>query len=433
MFKKSNKIILIDDNEKDLEQLSKVFFENGIGCRTFQYDAFYKEPLQGVRFLFLDINLNASQSEQQRNSTLKDTIVNYIHEENGPFVLVLWTNNTEWINSFKNYINREHDSNNDFFKRSPYYLTSINKNDFYDKQKDLECKVKDIFDNPIISALFAFEDSLSTSVSKTISKIIDIIPSGNIWGDNNMFQDNLKKVFSTIAVQTLGYHYAKENPDIAIKKAMLPIFLHTFLHEPQKLWNDVLDNLKLSKTGSDILFPPDFNEAKLNSIFHIDDQCTDNRERGAVCKLDLTAEDFFNKFGYKYEEWFSISFPEVKSSERNQSILICVEFSPACDYSQQKKRTNKYLLGEILPASVDFTITQSTRKGDFLLLLPAKFEINGVTKIIGFNLNFTFTLDSSVIQEAIGTPLFRLKKEMMDMIGNKYANHVSRIGITWFK
>ena len=34
MFKESNRIILIDDNTSDLEQLSKVFHDNGIGCRT---------------------------------------------------------------------------------------------------------------------------------------------------------------------------------------------------------------------------------------------------------------------------------------------------------------------------------------------------------------------------------------------------------------
>lgn len=433
MFKKSNKIILIDDNKEDLEQLSKVFFENGIGCRTFQYNAFYQEPLQGVRFLFLDINLNSSQSEQQRNSTLKDTIVNYIHEKNGPFVLVLWTNNTEWINSFKNYINREHDSNNDFFKRSPYYLTSIDKKDFYDKQKDLECKVKDIFDNPIISALFAFEDSLSTSVSKTISKIIDTIPRGDIWGDNNMFQENLKKVFSTIAVQTLGYHYAKENPDIAIKEAMIPIFANTFVHEQQKLWDMVLTDLKSSQKPKEIIFPKDFNIAKLNNIFHIDDQCTDNRERGAVCKLDLTTEDFSNKFGYDYNYWFEHTFPGVTNEEMENSILICVEFSAACDYSQQKARTNKYLLGEILPVSTLEKIKNNKTKGDFLFIIPYEFEIEEETKIVGFNLNFTFTIFPSAIQSTLGKPLFCFKKEMMDMISNQYANHISRIGITSFR
>ena len=104
MFKESNRIILIDDNTSDLEQLSKVFHDNGIGCRTFHYDSFYDTPLKGIKILFLDINLNGAQSDQQRNSTLRDALIHYVHEDNGPFVLVLWTNNAQWIDSFKDSI-----------------------------------------------------------------------------------------------------------------------------------------------------------------------------------------------------------------------------------------------------------------------------------------------------------------------------------------
>lgn len=45
------------------------------------------------------------------------------------------------------------------------------------------------------------------------------------------------------------------------------------------------------------------------------------------------------------------------------------------------------------------------------------------------NLNYVF---SNSDLEFIGEPRFILKKELVDMIGNRYANHVSRIGITSF-
>lgn len=430
----SNRIVMIDDNLDDLDLLSQVFIDNGIGCKTFQYDAFYNQPLKGIRFLFLDINLNGAQSDQDRNSVVRDALIHYLHADNGPFVLIFWTNNIDWIDNFKDFINRSIDD--EIKNRNPFFLTYIDKNDFYDRADDLKDKVKSIFENPIVSALFDFEEIMSTSIHKAMSQIIDIIPKGAQWGDNETFDTNAQKVFSSIAIQTLGYKNAKENPDAAIKEAMVPIFNHAFMNDSELLWKNVLQNLQESTRQSDISFPDDFNVAKLNLIFHMSNNNVSRDTRGAICPVLLDLADngeFFNKFGYNYSEWFSYSFPNVTPEERILSQLICVEFSAACDHSQRKKRTNKYLLGAILPVSAFDKLNNNKSKGDYILLLPSKFEINQEYKAIALNLNFSFTVDVSLQEQTLGIPLFCLKKEIMDMIGNLYANHISRIGITSFK
>ncbi len=430
----SNRIVMIDDNLDDLDLLSQVFIDNGIGCKTFQYDAFYSQPLKGIRFLFLDINLNGAQSDQDRNSVVRDALIHYLHADNGPFVLIFWTNNIDWIDNFKDFINRSIDD--EIKNRNPFFLTYIDKNDFYDRADDLKDKVKSIFENPIVSALFDFEEIMSTSIHKAMSQIINIIPKGAQWGDNETFDTNAQKVFSSIAIQTLGYKNAKENPDAAIKEAMVPIFNHAFMNDSELLWKNVLQNLQESTRQSDISFPDDFNVAKLNHLFHINANGISKDTRGAICPILLDTGDnggFFKKFGCKYLDWFGFSFPDVSKEERNISQLICVEFSAACDYSQRKRRTNKYLLGEILPISTLEKLLNSDKKGDYLLLIPYKFEINQEEKIIAFNLNFSFTVDFSQKDQTLGEPLFCLKKEIMDLIGNKYAYHVSRIGVTSFR
>ena len=49
---------------------------------------------------------------------------------------------------------------------------------------------------------------------------------------------------------------------------------------------------------------------------------------------------------------------------------------------------------------------------------------------IAFDFNYVLVdYEPSIIESM----LFGFKKEMMDMIGNQYANHISRIGITSFK
>ena len=434
MFTESNRIVLIDDDQADLDQLSQIFITEGLGCKTFLYDTFYNNPLTGVRFLFLDINLNAAQTDQQRGATVRDTLIHYIHESNGPFILIFWTTHIEWVNNLKEHINRNVDK--EILKRNPVYITNIDKSEFINKNDELKEKVKNIFATPLVSALFDFEERMSYAINQTMSQIIDIIPKGNIWGDNETFDKNAQKVFSSIAVQTLGYKNAKENPDTAIKEAMVPIFNHAFMNDSELLWKNVLQNLQESTRQSDISFPDDFNVAKLNHIFHMSNNNVSRDTRGAICPVLLDLVDngeFFQKFGYNYSDWFSYSFPNVTPEERALSQLICVEFSAACDHSQRKKRTNKYLLGAILPVSAYDKLDNNKSKGDYILLLPSKFEINQEHKAIALNLNFSFTIDVSLQEQTLGMPLFCLKKEIMDMIGNLYANHISRIGITSFK
>lgn len=431
MFRESNKIIMIDDKNEDLEGLSNVFIKNGIGCRIFQYDPFYNEPLTGIRIAFMDINLNSANSDQQRNSTLVDTIKRYISEENGLYVLVFWTNKIEWIENFTKYVNEREDT--ELAKRSPFHITCVDKADFYDSSQKLEAKIKSIFNSHIVSILFEYEDLIADSAYKAMSSIINIIPKSDKWGDNNVFESGCQSVFSAIAAQTAGYAFAKENPDKAIKEAMIPIISDSFVSEQNTIWKSNLPMLEESKSMSNICFPTDFKESKLNSIFNIEyGRDIPQEARGAICPILDKDKLFEDKFNNKFCDWFSQTFPDVSKPERNDSELICVEFSAACDFSQKKKRTNKYLLGAILPISVMDKIANSDKKGDYLLLLTNKFDINGTERVIGFNLNFSFTISKSAKDKYLGEPIFCFKKEMMDHIGHKYANHISRIGITTF-
>ena len=58
------------------------------------------------------------------------------------------------------------------------------------------------------------------------------------------------------------------------------------------------------------------------------------------------------------------------------------------------------------------------------------FYLDGMEFLIW--INFNYVVSGIAIEKHFGSPLFILKKEMVDLIGNRYANHVSRIGITSF-
>lgn len=428
----NNRIIIVDDNEEHLNQLRQVFYDHGIGCKAFLYNGFDfpEKPLNGVRFAFFDIHLNQAGDI---NSTLKDAIANYINIDNGPYVLTFWSSHVDNIDNFIDFVNREDDVFKD--KLKPICLTSIDKSEFLDSQKDLYEKVDSILSTDLAKCIIRFDESVLTAAQQTLNRILDIIPFLDDWGKSDQFNAICKDTFSKIAETACGLTHAKKNPDMAIKEVIVPIFKHILMHNEDEYWNEYLTPLQAAQKSSDINFPDKFSIEKLNSILHIDDHNLDKKtifDRGAVCSF--LSEDFKDKFeelfGITYENWFSLTFPGVDKEMRKESKPVAVEFSAACDYSQNKKRTYKYILGALYPMKLKEKINKDL-KGEYTFLLPFNFEFQSKRLSIGLNFNYTFTITQAE-NPLERSPLFLLTKELMDTIGHKYASHVSRIGFTSF-
>lgn len=429
----NNRIIVVDDSQKDLDRICNVFYEHGIGCRKLQYNGwdFPQQPFSGVRFAFFDVNLISGKEENEIYSTLKDAISHYISTDNGgPYILVFWSNRTELIPGFIKFINRTDD---DFRKKlKPVSIAQIDKTEFLDETKQLDEKLNGIFSTDIVKCLAGFDDTIIEAAQETLNSIISTIPFEDPWGESSEFDKNCKAVFSRIAASAHGFPHAKENPDLAIKEAVAPIFKHILLKKTQTYWQEYLTPLKKAQKDNEIPFLDKYDPSILNSIFHIDaENHYSKTDRGAVCPIssEHTSEKFTSVFKIDFPTWFTNSFPRLKKEDRKDSTPIAIEFSASCDYSNNKKRTNKYLLGALIPKTSMVNL-QKERLGDFTLILPHPFLIKKKKYQIGVNLNFTFTEQDS--NPILGEPAFALKKEIMDMIGNKYANHIARIGIASF-
>lgn len=428
----NNRIIIVDDSEDDLSQLRKVFYDYGIGCRGFVYgglDGYPSQPLRGVRFAFFDIHLSPAGDI---NSTLKDAISRYISTENGPYILVFWSSHVDDISKFKSFVNRTDD---DFKQKlKPILLTSIDKVEFLDGKKSLSEKVDSILSSDLVKCIVKFDESVILSARETLDRILKIIPFLDEWGDSDGYNEKCQAVFSKIAEATYGLEQAKINPDAAIKESIIPVFKHILLHNDDTYWKDYLGSLCDAKKGK-LAFPEGFSVEKLNTILHIDDheiQKQTRCSRGAVCLF--TSNDcetvFLELFDIGYCDWFSRTFPGMEK-HKEKAMPIAIEFSAACDFSQNKKRTNKYVLGALCPPDLVQELNDKPKaKGDYSFLFPFCFEFNDKPWAIGVNLNYTFTLPAH--SDVLAAPSFVLTKETMDMLGHKYASHVSRIGITSF-
>jgi len=452
MFQPSNRIIIVDNQKSELETLGKSFLENGLGCRTFLYDQEYTPPLQNIRIAFFDINLTSKTVDHSYTSSedlikfnspifndLATAINLYIAKDNGPYVLIFWTANKDIVPAFIEYMQ---ETKRGFSETaSPVFISYIDKPAFLFKpdSTELSNKVIEQLNNEKIKFLFDFEDKVNSAGEKTINKIYDIIPKEKKWGENTVLFENLGKILSKIAASTLGFSHSKQNPGKAIFEGLLPLLNAEISNATNNTnWKTILEPLFSASAPHKLTSPDDLIQRKVNAVFHIDKPNGHKITRGSVIEINKHITSIHRLFGIdSIDDWFDklIPFKQGKEKEkehtRSHSMLIAIELSAACDYSNDKHRINKYILGFKTPViDVKNNIDKNSRIESSYHVAGANFHYEKQDFQIWLNLNFVF--GTRPIDPRLGNQVFILKKEIMDMIGNKYAGHVSRIGITSF-
>ncbi len=444
MFKVSNRIIIVDDIQSQLDRLSRAFLDNGIGCRPLLYENTYNEPLLNIRIAFFDLNIGEKtvndtgktpeEIEKFNSAVYNDLAIalnQYISKDNGPFALIFWTRNKKIIDGFISYVRNPERGFSD--TPSPILIDCIDKDEV--NAENLPIKLLEVLNREGIKFLFNFETKANEAAERTINKLYEIIPKDEKWGESEILFDNLGKILSKIAASTLGFEHSKENPNKAVYEGLLPILNNELINSDTEVnWEEILAPLYSGK----IVSPNDIIQRKVNSIFHIECSKLAKDIRGAVIVMDKTNLEHINSLNIEeINAWFRklLSFKDGREDLISKIIintkLIAIELSAACDYSNKKPRINKYILGALTPLiDVEKDINQKGRSESSYHLGGCDFNLDDQNFQIWLNLNFVFGVRSD--DPRLGKSLFIMKKEIMDMLGNKYASHVSRIGITSF-
>ena len=450
MLKNLYKIIVVDNEEEQIK-LIKDRFEN------INLPAFYSiynpmnvpdEPFTGIRLAFFDIKLHAGDDTNsiQTIYSFINALKSYISIDNGPYILIFWSTHTDLIDLIKRTIEDREKQN----VPHPMLIKSIDKT-VVSTSEDLEEAIRDAVSNEYFDLLFTYENTISKAAGLTLQTIFEVISGRSSWGDNEPFETNFNTIFSKIASNTLGFEHAKQNPDKAIYQALSPILsCHIDRIAKSDIWKNKLVPLRDAKRESEIILNDQYKNSLLNSIYHIDSTSKfDLMTRGGVFQLnfydfapsEFKSEYFFSLSTYykDLQSYISAHFfrltdkidKDLKERVIGESKFVAIEISTSCDHSQNKNRNNKYLLGLLTPFFDTKRFLDKESINDALLYkeLPA-FIFNENESLLWINFRFVFS--DLVVPPRIQTPLFILKKELMDLIGNRYANHISRIGITTF-
>lgn len=433
MLETNNSIIIVDDKERDLHYLSNVFCEYGIGCRTFLYDGFetVESPLENVKLAFFDISLTDAGADNAKMAVLREALKSYISIKNKAFVLVFWTNKPEDKDNFIEFVNRAEDKKE---IPKPICIETIDKNEFLDHPEKIRQRLSDLMEENIVKCLFSFDTQLRKASEKSLNEVLNLIEFPDDWGENQQYKKNIREVFALIATETLGNKQATKLPDLAIKEAFGPLFLHHLCNLPSTVWKEFFaEGTNIAKIKH---FPEASIAAKLNTIFHLNFSNSEINARGCVRQIDCgdknVAELFEDKVGYTPDNWVNTILLKNVECQGKIKEVIAVEISAACDYSNQKKRTHQYLLGVIMPSSIHNQL-QTAPLGDAVMDLQFAFMYEDEECYMLLHSTFLISEEENTCFRLLGKRLFSLKNEVMNMIGDRHARHIARIGINSFR
>lgn len=434
MIEPDIKIIAVDNDSSELARIVNTFNKLRISCFPIEYNIGdeIEKKYSDIRIAFFDINLGlGNPSDSDLCNIVSSALKEVIDKNNGPYALIFWSKHVSKVNLIKEYINEREKEN----IPSPLIVETIDKALVIDDEKFL-AEIKRILSNSTLEAMFDYQEKVKKAASKTINSIFSLIPNDtDKWGEHETFEKHFDLVFSKMASNTLGRELATKKPNLAIQRTLFPILLYNIQKESlSNIWKDKMKSLE--QAGS-LKFPENFNISILNSIYHIHhDNSLTKDERGVILEMKMKAKCFNSIFGKRksafFRDFFDFKKENRRQTEKELEVIIetflgkiepvFIEISAACDYAQQNNRACKYLFGIKYPISPSAIL----RRNDYTFPTPI-FETHSVRFQIVFNFRFVFGFN--ITNGILGQIKFKLSDDLVNQIGNRYANYTSRIGI----
>ncbi|MEG0308351.1 MAG: hypothetical protein RR636_10430 [Clostridium sp.] len=124
---KNSKVLIIDDKYEEVSPVIQSLAREGIFTIYWNGNIETKPnvPLQGIRFVFLDMRFSSVTDSRSINTWLFTLLKSAISEKNGPYILLIWSkHDSEYLEGFKD----EFSSVKEVPK--PYLIINMEKNNF---------------------------------------------------------------------------------------------------------------------------------------------------------------------------------------------------------------------------------------------------------------------------------------------------------------
>ncbi|MCX6827711.1 MAG: hypothetical protein NT002_00265 [candidate division Zixibacteria bacterium] len=410
----SGRIVIVDDDYSEMEPLLQAL--GRISISYAHYDGSVRNlpssPIGGIRFVFLDIVLEGMTGLDDKNkaSALVGILKKIIAKDNGPYVIIFWTQHKEIIDLVL--------QNCKSADIEPVASVDLDKKNCL-KNADPISKITRAL-HIELATIGAFrlyvewENLVNQSSKKFIADLASIIPLDANWSN---------------ATESMFYCFYKSFVDKAeIKnkhnrfKCACHIMNRSYFDTLEKLTDSALTPpKKFSLTERGTILPE--LKAKLNSSLHLRQEPLQKVASG-------------NVFIMKNKELHNILkkgiFREGKTPE---STTLCgIVITPQCDLAQNKTLPgpgkgpilHRLLYGLLFDAPQDikqFEI-KSVRRGESVYYLgPIWHKRSSLLLLIDFA-TMSYLSESKIRSKA----LFALRTDTLFDLQSKAANHINRLG-----
>jgi len=458
MLSKYNlKAVVFDDVEAEAkplidalnyERIPNIFINFGEDSRD-------DVKLKNVRLVFADIILGNQKGGDPKAivEAIKGSIIDNIDETNGPFILIVWSKDTDTLasvlrdrlkeeNEKLNFITLELDKNKYFEKNidTNEWRLQVDKT-FEDIKHDINEQLNGLKHLPVF---LEWEQDARNTISQLLNEFIEDIAD----------EEKVKNTISSAIKLTLGEKtessttdkiksfYQTLNTTLAdsIENHSIPIEQHEEFLSDLNIDN-IDDETKAAINRKTLFEDPIDSELKTGNIYSfknfkdlfygdiIKDVCGCDYEN--VLESDLfrytkkckffdkeTGETDTNHQKRHYEKMKDNSYP------------ILLEFTPSCDIANNKYKKSRLIFGYMINSK--FACMEN--KSESLYITDFHFKYQDESRgldgnyCLAFFIKNIFAVNPDKIKEI--TPMIRARKEFATDLQHAIANHISRIGIS---
>lgn len=425
----NGRVVVIDDEDKEAVPLLKVLSINNIPAVFFtgKKNEFPKNLLKGIRLVFLDLQLVNTSQEKIIKSAIRRTLGGVISEDNGPYILILWSVHEADYSSVLQEL-----FNNELAKIRPVAILTLDKSNYLETQDGEKTFVPNalrLIENKLKSELkkigafhffYLWENLVHESSGDAVNRLSSFFPADSNWNKN------VSSLILELARAHAGEHLNRENVRDVVKNAYFA-FNGTF---EDSLVNKirVCQHLKKVTLDDNLAVVDQGARANVNSKLLLDTKpgfcCPEpgniytNRVKGI---LRVKVSDIFEGGEKKFDSF------QNKAQLLESVKHILAEVSPLCDYAHasEKLRTNRVLPGVLWP--VEFV--KNLHRSEGLYISQGVFQIDGEQYKLVFDLRCLSSLPLAVLK-AKKKPLFKIRQEFLADIQAHMAKHINRPGVT---
>ena len=426
----NGRIVIVDDKLNEAEPLIRIFSKKRIPINYYSGERssdFPDNPNENkIRVLFLDLNIIESQREIKSVISTLDPIIRAIVPENpNPYLLVIWSKkNNEYAEALETHIEAN------IPDRIPAKVIFLHKGDYFDYidgmyQPQTDCIEKieqklneELSKISLLRNLIVWENIVHQKATETISEFSSFYPINESWDKNS------KGLIYRLAKAIVGVdEISSTNNELKLAKAFINV--NAFLFD--KLESEI-ENFKLGviedipNKDEDALISSNI-QSRINSTLHISQRPlpASSFEQGNV--YQIPDEDSCIR-RITWDNLFSPPNPAKMSELRaTNPLLIQLDITPVCDYSQDKRYVRLIYGLLINPLFVKHF------KSSFYYKTPVMHIMNEERCMV-FDFRYIKTLSKPFLIQRGIAPLIKLRREICTDIQSQLANQINRPGIS---